>query len=252
MNIDLSRKVVVITGAAQGIGRSLALGLAREGARIVVVARNRERAQAVVDEIAGQPGAETALAVAADVGNEADVRRAVAETDGAFGRVDALINNAGWMPRLSRVVDADTATLERVWRSNVVGCFLATKHYAPLMIRGGGGRIIYMSSAIGTQAGPGMAPYGGTKAALNILNNVVHQELADDGIRTVAIAPGLTVTPGMRNSVGEDHVERVAASYPGGRLGQPDDLVGLVAFLCSGEAAHLSGTVISVRPPVGR
>jgi NAD(P)-dependent dehydrogenase (short-subunit alcohol dehydrogenase family) len=252
MNVDLSRKVVVITGAAQGIGRSLALGLAREGARIVVLARDRERAQAVVDEIADRPGQEAAIAVVADVGDEADVRRAVAETDDAFGRVDALINNAGWMPKVSRVVDADVDTLERVWRSNVLGCFLTTKHYAPLMVRGGGGRIIYMSSAIGTQAGPGMAPYGGTKAALNILNNVVHQELSDDGIRTVAIAPGLTLTPGMRNSVGEDHVERVAANYPGGRLGQPDDLVGLVAFLCSEAATHLSGTVVSVRPPVGR
>ncbi len=252
MNVDLSRKVVVITGAAQGIGRSLALGLAREGARIVGGAGARARALAGVHVCAAGPGAAAGIAVAADVGNEADVRRAVTETDDAFGRVDALINNAGWMPRLSRVVDADVGTLERVWRSNVLGCFLATKHYAPLMIRGGGGRIIYMSSAIGTQAGPGMAPYGGTKAALNILSNVVHQELADDGIRTAAIAPGLTLTPGMRDSVGEDHVERVAASYPGGRLGQPDDLVGLVTFLCSEVATHLSGTVVSVRPPVGR
>ncbi|WP_329057929.1 SDR family oxidoreductase [Amycolatopsis sp. NBC_01480] len=87
---------------------------------------------------------------------------------------------------------------------------------------------------------------------MNILNNVVHQELADAGIRTVAIAPGLTLTPEMRGSVGEGHVERVASSYPGGRLGQPDDLVGLVAFLCSEAATHLSGTVVSVRPPVGR
>jgi 3-oxoacyl-[acyl-carrier protein] reductase len=106
MNIDISRKVVVITGAAQGIGRSLALGLAREGARIAVVARDHDRAQAVVDEIACQPGAQAAIAVAADVGNEVDVRRAVTTTDDAFGRVDALINNAGWMPRPSRVADA--------------------------------------------------------------------------------------------------------------------------------------------------
>jgi NAD(P)-dependent dehydrogenase (short-subunit alcohol dehydrogenase family) len=252
MNVDVSRKVIVITGAAQGIGRSLALGLAREGARIVVMARDRERGQAVVDEIAGHPGTEAAIAIAADVGNEGDVQRAAAETDDVFGRVDALINNAGWMPRISHVLDTDVDTLQRVWRSNVLGCFLTTKHYAPLMVRGGGGRIIYMSSAIGTQAGPGMAAYGGTKAALNILSNVVHQELADDGIRTAAIAPGLTLTAGMRNSVGEDHVQRVAASYPGGRLGQPDDLVGLVGFLCSDLATHLSGTVVSVRPPVGR
>ena len=175
----------------------------------------------------------------------------MAKTGDAFGHVDALINNAGWMPPASRVLDTDVATLERVWRSNVVSCFLTTKYYMPLLLRNGG-RIVYMSSAIGTQAGPGMAPYGGTKAAVNILNNVVHQEYADDGIRTVAIAPGLTLTPGMRDSVGEDHVKRVSASYPGGRLGQPEDLIALVAFLCSEAANHLSGTIVSVRPPVGR
>jgi NAD(P)-dependent dehydrogenase (short-subunit alcohol dehydrogenase family) len=175
----------------------------------------------------------------------------VTETDDAFGRIDALINNAGWMPPTSRVLDTGLATLERVWRSNVVSCFLTTKYYLPLLLRDGGGRIVYLTSAIGTQAGPGMAPYGGTKAAVNILNNVVHQEHRDDGIRTVAIAPGLTLTPGMRSSVGEEHVQRVSAGYPGGRLGQPDDLIGLVAFLCSETANHLSGTVISVRPPAG-
>ncbi len=95
-------------------------------------------------------------------------------------------------------------------------------------------------------------PYGGSKAAINILANVVHQELADEGIRTVAIAPGLTDTPGMRAIVGEDYIARVAGQYPGGRVGQPEDIVALAAFLCSDAASHLSGTVITVRPPVYR
>jgi NAD(P)-dependent dehydrogenase (short-subunit alcohol dehydrogenase family) len=95
-----------------------------------------------------------------------------------------------------------------------------------------------------------MAHYGGSKAAVNILTNVAHQELANDGIRTVAIAPGLTQTPGMRDIVTDEHVERVAAHYPGGRIGQPEDLVGLTVFLCSDAANHLSGSVIYVRPPI--
>src|ERR1700689_5593254 len=99
------------------------------------------------------------------------------------------------------------------------------------MIRSGGGRIIYLSSAAGIQSNKGGAPYGGAKAAINILANVAHQELADDGIRTVAIAPGLTVTPGMRDVVGDDYIERVAANYPGGRVGQPEDLVAWATFL---------------------
>lgn len=250
MNIDIADKVVVVTGAAQGIGRTLALGLAAEGARVAVLARNRERAQLVVEEIAALPEAPAALALEADVGDEAAVIAAAAELDAAWGRVDALVNNAGWMPGRQPVLEVEVAVLERVLRSNLIGSFLTTKHFAPLMIRGGGGRIVYVSSIAGVQAGPGGAPYGGSKAALNILANVVHQELADDGIRTVALAPGLTYTPGMREIVDEEHIARVAASYPGGRLGQPEDIVALTAFLCSDAASHTSGTVITVRPPV--
>ena len=250
MNIDIAGKVVVITGAAQGIGRTLALGLAAEGARVAVLARERRRAQLVVDEIAALAEAPPALALEADVGDEAAVVEAAAEVDHAWGRVDALINNAGWMPGRHPILELDIAVLERVLRSNLVGSFVTTKHFAPLMISGGGGRIIYMSSVAGAQSGPGGAAYGGSKAAMNILANVAHQELADAGIRTIALAPGLTDTPGMRDIVTEAHVRRVAASYPQGRIGQPDDIVALCVFLCSDAANHLSGTVVTVRPPV--
>jgi NAD(P)-dependent dehydrogenase (short-subunit alcohol dehydrogenase family) len=250
MKIDVGGKVAVVTGAAQGIGRTLALGLAADGARVAVLARDRKRAQSVVEEIESLPDAPPALALEADVSDEAEVSAAAAEVDRAWGRVDALINNAGWMPARQTILEVDVAALERVFRSNVIGCFLTTKHFAPLMIRGGGGRIIYVSSAAGIQSGPGMAHYGGSKAAVNILANVAHQELANDGIRTVAIAPGLTHTPGMRDIVTDEHVERVAAHYPGGRIGQPEDLVGLTVFLCSDAADHLSGSVIYVRPPI--
>jgi NAD(P)-dependent dehydrogenase (short-subunit alcohol dehydrogenase family) len=252
MNIDIAGKVVVVTGAAQGIGRTLALGLAADGARVAVLARDRKRAQLVVDEIGELPDAPAALALEADVSDEAAVIEAAAETDRAWGRVDALINNAGWMPGRQPVLELEVSVLERVLRSNLIGSFVTTKHFAPIMIRGGGGRIIYVSSIAGVQSAPGGAPYGGSKAALNILANVVHQELADQGIRTVAIAPGLTYTPGMRDIVTDEHIERVAASYPGGRIGQPEDIVALATFLCSDAARHLSGTVITVRPPVTR
>jgi NAD(P)-dependent dehydrogenase (short-subunit alcohol dehydrogenase family) len=134
MDIDIAGKVVVVTGAAQGIGRTLALGLAAEGARVAVIARDRKRAQAVAGEIGGP----AALAVEADVSDEAAVIAAAAEIDGAWGRVDALINNAGWMPGYQPVLTLEVSVLERVLRSNLVSSFLTTKHFAPLMIRGGG------------------------------------------------------------------------------------------------------------------
>jgi NAD(P)-dependent dehydrogenase (short-subunit alcohol dehydrogenase family) len=156
------------------------------------------------------------------------------------------------MPGYQPILELDVSVLDRVLRSNLISSFLTTKHFAPLMIRGGGGRIIYLSSAAGVQSNAGGAPYGGAKAAINILANVAHQELADDGIRTVAIAPGLTVTPGMRAIVNDEYIQNVASRYPGGRVGQPEDLVALTTFLCSEAANHLSGTVIMVRPPVNR
>lgn len=249
MKLDISDKVVLVTGAAQGIGKALALGLAAEGARVAVLARDRKRAQAVVDEIAALPGSKPGLALAADVSEDDQLRAAADELTAGFGRLDALINNAGWLGGRQRVLDTDPATLDRNLRANLIGNFLATKHFAPIMIRSGGGRIVFMTT--GAQLMPGGAGYAGAKAAVDVLTNIVHQELRDDGIRTVAIAPGLTESEGMRAMITPEHLARVAATYPNGRLGRPEDLVGLVTFLCSDAAAHLSGTVIKVRPTVG-
>lgn len=247
--VDLTGRVVIVTGAGQGLGRALALGLAERGAHVGVLTRQPEQADKVCAEIAGTPGAAAALPVIADVTDEAAVRAAVARVDHHWGRLDALINNAAWMPPRQPTLEVELELLQKVYATNVFGSFLMTKHAAPLMIRGAGGRIVYITSALGVQSNPGLAPYGGTKAAVNILSNVVHQELAAAGIRTVALAPGLTDTPGMRLSVGEQYIDRVAAAYPGGRLGRPEDIVPLTAFLCSAAAHHLSGTTIMVRPP---
>jgi NAD(P)-dependent dehydrogenase (short-subunit alcohol dehydrogenase family) len=187
-------KVIVITGAARGLGRALAAGLAAEG----------------------------------------QVAAAAAAIDERWGRVDALINNAGWLPESTSLLDLDV--LRRAVDSNLVSCFLTTKHFAPVMLRNGGGRIIHISSMIGVQANPGQAPYGVTKAGVNVLSNVVHRELADHGIRTVALAPGLTDTAGMQASVDDAYINRISTGYPGGRLGQPDDVVSFAAFLCSDAA----------------
>jgi NAD(P)-dependent dehydrogenase (short-subunit alcohol dehydrogenase family) len=206
--------------------------------------------QAAAKEVTTQSGVEP-LALTLDVTQEDDVATAVETIDARHGRIDALINNAGWMPPVAPIVELDIDVLHRVIDINLVGCFLTTKHFAPIMIREGGGRILYISSMIGVSAPPGQSAYGATKAGVTLLANVAHRELADDGIRTVALAPGLTDTPGMRESVDEGYIATVAAKYPGGRLGQPDDVVAFVAFLCSDAASHLSGTLVPIRPVVG-
>ena len=120
------------------------------------------------------------------------------------------------------------------------------------MIRSGDGGILYMASVAAVQTVAGGSSYAAFRAGLNMLANVAHQELADCGIRTVALAPGLTVTRGMRAIVTDEHIARVAANYPGGRIGEPDDLVAWAVSLCGDAANHLSGTVTMVRPPVTR
>jgi NAD(P)-dependent dehydrogenase (short-subunit alcohol dehydrogenase family) len=254
MRIALQDKVIVITGAGRGLGRALALGLAAEGARIAVVARDEQKAAGTVEEIVAQvPGAPKPLAVAADVADEAQVRAAAEAVDAHWGRVDGLINNAGWMPPAGSmsVLGFELADLRRILDSNLVSCFLTTKYFAPIMIRGGGGRIIYVSSIAAEQGGAGRSAYGATKAAVNNYSNVVHKELANQGIRTIALAPGLTDTPGMREAATAEHIAHVAARYPGGRVGQPADIVPFAAFLCSDAASHLSGTVLNIRPFTG-
>lgn len=252
MDTALNDKVVVITGAGRGLGRSLALGLARQGARIVVLDIDGEQAASTAKDVAAAlPDRPVPLALTVDVADDDQVAEAARAVDRHWGRIDVLINNAGWMPPVAPVLDLDLAVLHRVIDINLVGCFLTTKHMAPIMIRGGGGRILYVSSMIGAQANPGQAAYGATKAGVTLLANVVHRELADQGIRTVALAPGLTDTPGMRLSVDDRYIADVAAKYPGGRLGQPDDVIAFAAFLCSDAAQHLSGTLVPIRPITG-
>jgi NAD(P)-dependent dehydrogenase (short-subunit alcohol dehydrogenase family) len=250
MQIDLEDKVIVITGAGRGLGRAMALGLAREGANVALLDVDEEQALSAAAEVSAL-GRGEALALRVDVTDEDEVARAAAAIDERWGRIGALINNAGWMPPVAPILELDTRVLHRVSDINLIGCFLTTKHMAPIMIRGGGGRILYVSSMIGVQANPGQSAYGATKAGVTLLASVAHRELADQGIRTVALAPGLTDTPGMRESVDDGYIANVAAKYPGGRLGQPDDTVAFAAFLCSDAASHLSGTLVPIRPVVG-
>jgi NAD(P)-dependent dehydrogenase (short-subunit alcohol dehydrogenase family) len=245
---DITDRVIMITGAGRGIGRALAVGLASLGARIVVLTRDHAQSDRVADEIAARAGTGRALPVVADVTDEEQIVAAVARVDQEWGRLDALINNAGRLITGQRVLDMEAEFFRSALDTNLVSAFLVTKHAAPLIIRSGGGRIIYLSSKGAVQSLAGGSAYGASKAGMNILSNVVHQELADQGVRTVAIAPGLTETPGMREVAGQEHIARVAATYPGGRVGQPDDVLGLCGYLCSDAAQHLSGTFLMLRP----
>lgn len=239
-------KTIVITGAGGGIGKAMALGLGRAGAKIVCVDRDHDAALAVVEVL----GADHAMAVACDVTAEEAVSEAVSAVLQRWDRIDGLINNAGQLHRCL-VKDHTLDDWNRIFNVNVVGTFLFSRAVLPQMILQGDGRIVNFTSALGVRSMPGGAAYGASKAAISSFTNTLHQEVAGSGITVSAIAPGLTNTPMAKINMTTEYMERIAASYPGGRLGQPEDIIGLAHFLMTDASRHVSGSTIFVRPPGG-
>lgn len=245
-NFSIAGRVVLITGAGAGIGRAMARGLAASGARVACVDQNLAAAQAVEAEL----GRNTALALGCNVSREDEVEAAIVATNREWGRIDALINNAGVYKKAS-VAEHTLKNWEWIFGVNVTGTFLCTKAVLPYMIAQGEGRIINFTSALGVRSHAGGAAYGASKAAVASFTNTLHQEVADHGIRVTAIAPGLINTALATANQSEEYITRVASQYPGGRLGEPEDIVGLAHFLISPASEHLSGSVVYVRPVGG-
>lgn len=239
-------KVIIVTGAGGGIGKAMAMGLADAGAKIACVDRDAKAARDVAAEI----GDGNALAVECDVTSEEQVASAVAATLGHWQRIDGLINNAGRLHRCL-VKDHSLADWNQIFAVNVMGTFLFSREVLPQMIQQGSGRIVNFTSALSVRSMPGGSAYGAAKAAISSFTNTLHQEVAGTGIAVSAIAPGLTNTPMANDHMTTEYMERIAASYPGGRLGQPEDIIGLAHFLMTDASKHVSGSTIFVRPPGG-
>jgi NAD(P)-dependent dehydrogenase (short-subunit alcohol dehydrogenase family) len=242
-------KVVVVTGAARGLGRAAAVRFAQEGARVVLVdlADLEESREAVA--AADAP----VVAVTADVTRACDAERMVAEAVRAFGGVDCLINNAGIEGAVAPLVEYPEAVFDRVMAVNVKGVWLGIKAVAPAMRARGGGAIVNVSSISGLRASPGMVAYGASKHAVNGLTRTAAVELAPDGIRVNAICPAPMDTA-MRRAIEHarspadpDAARRAAlARTPLGRYGEPEEVAALIAFLCSADAAYVTGVAYTI------
>ena len=243
MTPKLEGHVALITGASRGIGRAVALRLAADGAKIAVNYNSGETpAQQVVDEIIANGG--EAIAVQADVSDEAQVKAMAAQVRKQWNRLDILINNAGI--RNDRLLMRMTT---REWDDtldvNLRGAFFCTKAVLPLMVRQRRGRIINMSSVVGVAGNPGQANYAASKAALIGLTKSVAKEVARRNITANALAPGYILT-GMVEELSDDLKQMVLDRVPMNRLGVPDDIAGIVAFLCTDEASYITGQVIRI------
>ncbi|VTR96460.1 oxidoreductase : Oxidoreductase OS=Calothrix sp. 336/3 GN=IJ00_10970 PE=3 SV=1: adh_short [Gemmata massiliana] len=240
MSKKLEGKVAVVTGASKGIGAEIALQLAREGAAVVVnYASSKAGADKVVSEITGKGG--KAVAVQADVAKEEDIRRLFAETKKAFGRVDVLVNNAG----IYEFTPLDNVTPEHFHKQfnlNVLGLILssqeAVRHFGD-----NGGNIINISSVAATSAPATASVYSATKAAVDAVTKSLAKELGPKKVRVNSVNPGMVETEGThaQGIPDSDWRKQIEAQTPLGRIGQPQDVAPIVAFLASNDAAWITG-----------
>jgi NAD(P)-dependent dehydrogenase (short-subunit alcohol dehydrogenase family) len=244
----LAGKRTIVTGAGSGIGRASARKFAAEGAMVLAVDRAQAAVEATVAEIAKAGG--KAIAVAADVGAEADVEGFISRAVDAFGGLDAVFANAGISGGLVPLSEQTVELWQEVLRVNLIGAFLAIKHAAPHMVKQRAGSIICTASVAGLRANAGGNPYSASKAGVISLVQTAANSLYGTGVRVNAICPGLIET-GMTKMIFDRARERgthekIGQLNPLTRYGNPEEIAAVAAFLASDEASYVNGQAIAV------
>lgn len=241
--------VAIVTGSGRGIGAAIVKGLAEDGYAVAVnYIHNEAAASQVVSEIKSAGG--IAFAIQADISKDADVVRLFAAVDRNFGTLTALINNGGVTGKFGRVEELSAATLESVFSVNVIGAFLCCREAVRRMSTrngGSGGNIVNISSRAAQIGGAGeWIHYAATKGALDTLTIGLAREVAAEGIRVNAVAPGLIDTELHAAAGIPDRMQRLAPTVPMGRPGTADEVAGCVRFLLSSAAAYVTAAILPV------
>lgn len=241
--MEFSEKVALVTGASRGIGRSIALKLAANGAKVAInFAGNLAKAEEVKNAIEANGG--EALLVQGDISDFEKVSGIVKNVVDAWGRIDILVNNAG-ITRDNLLLKMSEKDFDEVIATNLKGVFNCTKAVTRLMMKQHSGRIVNMASVVGLMGNAGQANYSAAKAGIIGFTKSAAKEFAPRGITVNAVAPGFIATD-MTDAIPEKIKTGLIEKIPMGRIGNPEDVANAVLFLVSEKAAYITGQVISV------
>ncbi|MFA3873067.1 SDR family oxidoreductase [Streptomyces sp. MMCC 100] len=241
MSRRFTGKTAIVTGASRGIGLAIAERLVRDGAKVVVTARNQDALDEAVEFLGGS---DVALGIAGKADDPAHQDGVVQQALRAFGSADFLVNNAGINPAHGPLMDLDLGAARKTVEVNCVAAVSWVQKVYRHWMKENGGCIVNLSSVTGIRPAPGIGFYGATKAMLNSLTELLAVELGPD-IRVNAVAPGVVKTR-FATSLYEGKEESVAEAYPLKRLGEPADISGTVAFLLSDDAAWVTGQTVVI------
>jgi 2-hydroxycyclohexanecarboxyl-CoA dehydrogenase len=238
----LQDKIAIVTGAGQGIGRGIATKLAAEGATVAIADINETTAKEVAAELGGG-----AVGILTDVTSRESVAATVSHVHEAFGRIDVLVNNAGW-DKVGPFTDSDPADWDRIMAINLYGVMHTCHAVLPIMAAQGHGTVVNIASDAGRVGSSGEAVYSAAKGGIIAFTKTIAREMARQQINCNIVCPGPSDTP-LFASIGGDNPklrEALIRSIPFRRLAQPEDLANVVAFLASDEASYVTGQTVSV------